>query len=355
MALITPIGALFWPPVYDFTVSNNGDTLNATGQKVAQIFTITESGTLDKFEFDLRNFTQCTNGLKVSFQDLDASGNPDGVADQFRVVTVTGTGWITPGLITSDGTDGGTKRTVTVGQVLACVIEFSSFAAGDSVGVAQRNVATDWTQTPAYKVSFLTGSWGSKSGNSYYLALKYDSGYCPLDVQGMTPVTGAQTNTAYNSGSTPDERGMLFQVPTAMTIAGAWMYCNRSAAADLVLYDTDGTTVLVTSSLDSAQRSGAALAFGAFYFPPTALTANVGYRLTLKPTSGSNVTLGHLTVNSSALLAAFTGGSTWMLTTRTDAGAWTDTNTARPMMGLIISGFNTTSAAERQHAWASFG
>lgn len=55
------------------------------------------------------------------------------------------------------------------------------------------------------------------------------------------------------------------------------------------------------------------------------------------------VTFYDFSIPTSTHLTAFEGGATWMLSTRS-GGAWTDTNTRRPSMGLLISGLDLTAA-----------
>lgn len=356
MAIYTFPSPIFYPPIPLYSISNNGDALTASTHKVAQIIQCTKAGTIDKIGFATRSFTQCTNGAKVSLQDLDSSGQPDGTADQFRVVTVNAANsWFETGLITSDGTDSGTKRTWSVGDKLAVVWEFSSFAVSDSLQIARRGSSNSPGQSFPYKMTNLTGSWSTGSSDGYYFSLKHSDGYVPLDYNGLVPVTAATANVTYNSSSTPDERGIIFQVPQTMVLTGMWMECDIDFAADVVLYDTDGTTALVTKSLSASERGNTSPDSAQVFFTPTTLTANVSYRLTLKPTTTSSVNLRQVTIANAGLLGCFTLGTTAKLTTRTDGGAWTETDTIVPRMGLIFSGINTTSAAERQHAWASFG
>ena len=75
----------------------------------------------------------------MSIEDDKSSSDPvpDGTADQFRDVdntVITGAdSWITSPLITDDGTDGGVKRTVAVGDRIHFVFRYQTFTAGDSL------------------------------------------------------------------------------------------------------------------------------------------------------------------------------------------------------------------------------
>ena len=67
------------------------------------------------------------------------------------------------------------------------------------------------------------------------------------------------------------------------------------------------------------------------------MSADTTYRLAVKPTTATNVSLYSFSVNAAAIMAAFVGGTQWYQSTRTDAGAWTDSTTNCPFIGLHLS------------------
>ena len=72
---------------------------------------------------------------------------------------------------------------------------------------------------------------------------------------------------------------------------------------------------------------------------PHVLSINSNYRLVLKP-GASDIKNDEWVVDSASILDAWEGGSKMHLTTRVDAGSWTETTTTRPDMGLIIDQFD---------------
>lgn len=322
--------------------------LDASAEKLAFVFVVPKTGTLDLFEFKTGSvLNNPDNGIRLSFQDLDANGDPDGTQDQFRDITgaISANTWQVPGLITSDGTDTGTKRSVTAGQKLACVIEFVSFVASDSFQVQNFAVSAtpaDYADGGSYS-DHLTASW-SKTGIYPNLALKYETtGYVPI-TEFINPIHTINSRT-YNSGSTPDEIALRFQPPTTVECDGFWLRGDIDNDGDVVLYDTDGTSVLATFTLDASQRINTnGYTFSGRW---AAVTLNAGgtYRLSLKPTTGSNLTLYTITINSSGLAAAMVGGAEWYRSERTDAGAWSQTQTERPYMGLHLSSVGSASSS----------
>lgn len=348
MSLLPSSGYWPAPPVNDAGVpALVASTINAATDKYALIFRVPHSGDIETIEFRLGTVgNNPDNGLRISLQDLNSAGDPDGVQDQFRTIPgpFTSVSWITPGLITSDGTDGGTKRTVTAGQMLAVVIEFESFVASDSVTISGLDNPTDPGGISGYEYytdHFDAGAW-SVALNIGVIALKYvTDGYKNI-AHDWAPIL-AVTATAYNTGSSSDEYALRFQVPMDMTIDGGWVRADIDGDADLVLYDSDGTTVLASGSFDASARPQTGAHNHHVNFSPVNLLANTTYRLALKPTTGTSVTLYGFTANSNALMAAAPGGGTsWYRSNRADAGSWTDETAERPWMGIHIYSIPST-------------
>ena len=176
------------------------------------------------------------------------------------------------------------------------------------------------------------------------MALKYNDG-----TYGFVPFTFPYVTfnqTTYNNGSTPDERGLIFQFPVAVRIAAAWTQFTPTAtngAFDIVLYDSDGTTALETISVDGNVHRGVGANTGGltyvWFSQSRELLANTNYRLVVKPTTVNNsLNSCDWYMNTAGMLDALEGGQNWHETTRTDGGAWTQTTTRRPMIGLLLDG-----------------
>lgn len=357
MGFISIPGGLWIPRDWPSTsVAYTSFLMDASAEKVAPgVFRVPKTGTLDKFEFRLGAVTQApASGLRCSFQDLDASGDPDGVADQFRVVTagLTANAWVAPGLLTSDGTDTGTKRSVTRGQRLACVVAFESFAAGDSLNLTAITGTSSGNFQTAY-VDHFTAAWAKDSSRAPCLALKYDDGTYAF-IPGVFPASGA-VSTSFNSGSTPDEIGMTFRFGAPVGISAAAFTGSPGATGrdlDLVLYDTDGVTELEAVRITAAETT---IAAGYYYAPFSTeryFLADTTYRLAVRPATAGSITLAELQVNAAAILDAFEGGQTWQRTHRTNAGAWTDTTTQRPLIALQVTAFDPIKGGGPAERWA---
>lgn len=346
---ITTFGLIQWPRPWgqDSTaIAHTGLTINASGDRVAFIVQVPKSGTLDQFEFRVGTVTNNPdNGVKFSFQDIDVTtGLPDAVVDQFanHVAALSSNTWITPdNVMTDTGAGGGVKRTVTKGDMLACVIDFVTFVASDSFNVQTQASSGTLATNPFYIGDASTGTYAKASGIPN-LVLKYSDGTYAEFPYPVLPASAINAR-AFSSSSTPDERALRFQVPVSCRVSGFWVYGQFGANCDMVLYDSDGTTVLGTSTIDSDIRgiNNSRTSMG-FFSSSVTLAANTTYRLSVKPATTTTITVYDFDVDSAGLMAAAQGGAQLYGSTRTDAGAWTDTTTQRPICGVLIDGFDVS-------------
>lgn len=327
------------PSFGNFTLDGTTDTIEVTFQ-AREAATITHLG----FRYGTRVGTPPT--FKIDLQSVSATtGLPAGTVGGGTPASAT----FTP---PADATWDGTWQWIALdnaytcarGEILAIVIAYSSGTIDGSNKSSFTTQLNSWNCRKRWPtmVENSAGSratannipiWGYKSSTTTY--------GCPIKT---TTVTG------YSSGSTPDEKGMLFTLPSGWaatcTIVGVYVGINVAAAGgtfDITLYDTDGTTALQTLSVDIDQLNRAQNLNGEvfiFYFDEVTLsTLTVGstYRVALAATSaGVALGLAILQVDASNDWTAFPGSTNFQLTTRTDAGAWTEDATQRPMMGLIL-------------------
>lgn len=331
-----------------FSGTGNG-TIDASTEKASFLISIPRSGDLAAFEFLTGAVTfSILSVLRCSFQDINSSGDPDGTQDQYRDLTTVGaSSWIVPGLMTSDGTDTGTKRSVTRGQRIACVIEYQTFTALDSIVVpALTSSATSAVDSTfggfPYPDNFIGGVW-IKRASRPILALRYSDGsYYPLGSD-IYPIKTLTSVTYASNDGTADERGMKFQVPFAAKLDGAWFRADLDGDADFVVYNGAGS-VLGSQSLPAASRQNTGgVNFAVELDTEIELAANTDYYAVVKPTTTTSLTLYEYTIDSAGLMAAIPGGSSWQHVARVDAGAWTTTSTRRPWIALRLSAIDIPS------------
>lgn len=347
MALLTIPGG-FWipghPPMSSVATPVHVSMLmSASADKTAMIFRVPKSGTLDKCEFRIGTVTTWpTNGVRVSFQNVSlTTGDPDGTQDQFRnIVSSPGSNaWIDSelGLMTSDGTDTGVKRTVTAGDLLCVVLEQvntgDAWSINLSVGSAHTRSEPLIFDMECYADRFTAAAWGKASYPN--LALKYDNGtYAPILGDTALPIL-TWTSQTFNNGSAVDERALLFQFPVQVTVDGAWVAVDLDGDMSVILYD--GTTALETVAFDATVRLGTGPRVLFAPFPVRTLEALTDYRIAVRPDTSTSCIIYEFTAGSAAAMDAAAGGANFRGSNRVNAGAWTDTSTIRPLIGVHVS------------------
>lgn len=332
-------------------------SMTAGTHKTAYIIRAPKAGTLDWFEARQHaNTNNPDNGLRFSFQGVSlATGDPDGTQDEYRAVTAgfaAGAWLVPPGVMTSDGTDTGTKRTVTRGELLACVVEYENFVAGDSVQMSAISAVNSSSShgLNAQYVDFFGAAW-TKAADYAPIALKYNDSTYGI-VHPAYPITVVNTRT-FGSGSSPNHRGIYFQVPVAWRVIGAWVRIDMDGDADVILYNSSDT-VLASASHDLNVRQNTAGNTTYFWFDAAVtLAISTNYRLIVKPTTATNVSIYDYDVSTAALRAALPFG-TYRQSSTGAPGGWTELDTNYgPEMGLIIDG--TDVAAESTKGYFAIG
>lgn len=314
--------------------------IDANGEAIAFIFAAPKTGNLAKVRF--RTGTVTTGDtIRISFQDVDvATGLPDGGVDQYRALAIADgddNKALYTGLITSDGTDTGSLRAVTAGQIVAVVFDYAAYTAGN-IQIMFLLTASGLQAFPYGGTRSAAGVW-TKQALPFPLAVEYDD-TTYSEIYGVCPAVTNIAAESYGSGSTPDEFGNLITVPMSCTANGIWIMGGwQTGACQYILYDTDGTTALATITMDpdiiggSSYQTPLRLQFSS----AVTLTKDGAYRIVAKPTTASLATLYAWSYPAATVLTAEPGGTQCYSTTRTDAGAWTDSQTKRYGIGLLLS------------------
>ena len=356
MAFRDLVGGLLLPKMPRFKQSNSS-VLNGATEKLAVIFRIPKSGTLDQFEFASPFPTlNAASRIRLSFQNVSAaSGDPDGTQDEFVDMAIgdfTGGPWQKPATVmTDDGSAGGVKRVVTRGDLLAAVIEYDVFTAADTISIFGGFVNVPEVETVFPFYSYDSGAGYIKSNDQPRIGLVYSDGsYAELSPN-IVPSSSTGGQVAMTTATSPDEAGAKFRLPFPVKVGAAWAHLttfDSGANADLVLYDSDGTSVLGSASMDwdisAGTVGGRGIHFHHFNAEIT-LLADTFYRIAVKPTAGPSLTLMGHTMDSIAMLNTLDGGADFHKTSRTDAGGWTDDVVSRMDIGIYATAFDSGGAA----------
>jgi hypothetical protein len=313
------------------SISSTLCAMSASGHKCTLILRIPKTGNITTV--GIRTGTVTTSdSLTVGLQTVDGdTGAPSGAAYGGMVAgvqAVVASNIFYPVTL-------GTPASATGGGVAALVVSFTSYVAGN---LYIAGVGTTDTHSFPYMDRYDGAAW-TKSVTPIIVTLMYDDG----TVENIGPAAYASvlTGTLYNSGSNPDEVALKFRLPFPYRVKGFWAVATASTAGadfDIILYDA-ADAVLASVSFDGDQvgTTGSGSNFVQVFFnTPQVCQANQWYRLALKPTTASNVRRSQLSVYSAAYMDALEGGQNFIMSTRVNAGVWTDSTTDRPLMGLII-------------------
>lgn len=221
-----------------------------------------------------------------------------------------------------------------------------------------------------------TGSWGTQqSGNgnsiSFPYAVTIDNGTPTkrprVPLFGMKSATKTYWNiptsptlATYNSDSTPDEKALKFTLDanhcTSVKLKTVTLWGRvpiTGMTASVKLYDTDGTTVLDTITVNGDAHSAVGNTNDRKLFRrswPTSNTLTCGstYRIGyLSGNTTSAIALASYNYPSTASMDDIAGVSDWSYSERTDSGSWTDTATRQPFACLTFEDVTAPSGLKR--------
>lgn len=339
---------LFSPvPLWPVGFSGFGNfTLDSSGDRLAAVFMMPESATLTHGGFRYALRTGTPPEFQISIQGVDASGNPDGTPLAEATFTP-------PADATWDGTwqwvEFDASYAATRGQVLAIVIEYSS----GTIDASNKSAFTthDSGVAPArpgvpYVLTDTTGSWGKNPSNTYPVyAVKSASavfGY-PLESSISTTLTSSGHRAARKltlpAGMGGTFKAIGLRVIGANPTANDWIFGIWNAAGtalQAITLDTDVT----------ASTTGYRTYEVFFDDAPATLLFGTPYYYGVER-GATNLTLNSLGVDTANERLAFPLGAASLLSTW-DGAAWTDVETAVPLVELIVSDITSGMRARFQ-------
>src|SRR3990167_461988 len=308
--------------------------LNDADNSVAHVVCLIKDGTITKVGFLVTALNGSPPSYNVGLVTVDASGNPTttpygGSAITGWVPAATGWNWITlstpatanagdfcairiyPGLTPPDG-----SNNISVGE--SDLIDGSG-STGNMVFPNSQRFTTSWL----------------KRGGSDPIALSYNDG----TIMGYS--VDERDDYAFNTTSTPDEVGNLFTAPFTFTCNGAILGLpnwSSGATCQVILYDSLDN-VLKSVTIGDEDYLGTGDSFIRVYWDNQILTSGSQYRIVLKTTTGAGVNFNicYFDFDVAGDRACVPDGTTFQGTSRSDAGAWTDTSLRLYFISPLIS------------------
>jgi len=314
-------------PDLDNIASDGPITLNAAGMRVAFITRPPKLGSIRDVFFRLRPVTT-PDPILVSLQGVDpATGFPDGVADQSGTVPEDAlvSNWVM-------ATMSADRVVADLTEPLAVVFELSPYVDG-----SVRIDANSGLFVGNSYCAFYDGAAWTKQSRSPVVFFRYSDGSYG---KSFDLPHGSHNYATMNSGSTLNERGAVFQVPTSVRTVGAeWLGYDTDGDIVVTLY-SESDQVLAQAALPGALLSGqsATRRHRVVWDSPVTVQANTTYRLTIRPTTTTVVRYYFADAPSSAAMEQLPAGRSWYGTRRTFGGAWGNEPARRYILGLILDG-----------------
>lgn len=341
MALQTIGGYLYVPPAWmmGFRDSMWYATLDASDEKLAFIFQAPKTGNITKLHF--RTSTVATGAtVDVRLETVDpATGFPTGTlkaanANAAQVIADSDDNkWFAVTLTAACA--------VNAGDILAFVVAAPG-SGTFNINITHRTTNRMWNITTfPYSATYAAAAWSKNNSAFLHFGVEYDTGI--VEIPGVLP-TNELGSATMRTSSTPDEIGNMINLPFKCRVAGVFIggyVSNAVCNFTIKLYDSDGSTVLKSISIEADVLAGASsndYQQRYFFDAPITLQPNTNYRLTILPTTDTQwvhlLYLGN-TLND-ALIVNGLPCSGLQKTSRSDDGAWTQDNDYKMSIGFLI-------------------
>ena len=333
------IGSVY--PAQGAALSFSSFTLNQSTDKAEVVFEAFEDATITRLGLRIGTITGSVT-CKIGLQSVDSSCNPDGTflssGNASATFNPSSLSWSSGDWrwVTLDST-----VDVTRGTKYAWVVEYSSGTLGSQV------------------MNHYAGGWGGTSGAPF--AITNDNGSRTRQGNAI-PIFGYGSSTKaygfplksiteinFNSGSTPDEYAIAWNLPTQFGSTykvvgvrfGAFRVASAGQTWTMTLYDSDDTTVLQQAQKDSDYWDGATNIRGStFLFDESTLSAlNTGsnYMISFAPDNASIALRPYyLEVDAVEDWDAWQGARNFWIEDRVNAGSFTPRTTRRFNCDLLI-------------------
>ncbi len=333
MALIS-VGSQFWPQPFIATTVGTAILLDADTEAAWAIHSIQRSGGGNIRYIHSRTGTVTTGGTAdVRVETVDASGNPSGTlwatnTNGSQNFAASNTLYRTQ--LTADAT-------VALGDLLIVMVQvpasrnFNIVRSPSTIG----NRGFPYPGGPGLTTKIdLTGS---------PFALEYSDGIIEHPV-GVLAGAVTPASLAVNTGTTPDEVGLLFSPVLTCRCTGWWAHLGvaASAAYEVRLLNASDTVLASTTMSASYTTNAGGRLYSACWdnvADGLTLTAGTTYRVVILPTTANTVTCYRFTAYNNAFFDSL-GLPGAQETTRVNAGAWTDTSAQRFQCGLVVDAIN---------------
>lgn len=269
----------------------------------ACIFPVIKTGILEKIHF--RFIASNTgNNYIIRVEGVNGDGDPSTALFGDGTEVQTGTG-IAAGEYVATLISGAVFNTIN--QPFAITWRPSTYAGACSIGMYSDGTAGDFMPYLASSTNYTGGVWGARAG-APMVGLEYDDGTF-VTYPGNWPYTALNT-TIVTPSSNPRLVGNRINIPFTARAIGVWFVGDNDSDFEILLYDSNGSTVLKTISIDGDFPIGtnSATTLTQYFSSAQTITKNTNYYLVVK-SSGSNVTNYDGQMITNVPISAVNGGT----------------------------------------------
>lgn len=347
MALVS-IGSHFWPQPLGASAVGTAILLDANNETAWATHSIQRSGGGSIRYIHSRTGTVTTGGTAdVRVESPDASGNPSGslwATNTNGTETFSTSNTLYRTQLTADAA-------VAMGDTIIVMVQVGA-SRNFNINRSPMTVVTN--RAFPYPGGPTTTTKIDNSGSPF--AIEYSDGAIENHVGG---IAGAVTpsSLSVNTGTTPDEVGILFTVPIACRCIGWWAYMAVGANADydIRLYDVSNT-VLASTTMTSVFSTSTAFRLYSGQWDNinsgVLLVPGQSYRVVILPTTANTVICYRFAAYNNAFYDSL-GLPGAQETTRVNAGSWTEVSAQRFQCGIVIDAIDNGGPGPLIHQVAS--
>lgn len=320
-------------------------TLQAVGDYVAVVRQAEEPATITSVDILVDFYaTGSLDTVRIGLQSVNSSGEPTGTWLGFVDKTCT-TGNF-PYFSYSSHTLG-TSVTLTRGQLYAIVVHAQSGTWSGSLYFRTNDnyyVDTEGRQAFPYMVQKIAGSITKSNAAGCFTHC------CSSSTRTYGQPHKPSSIASISSTSTPNEIGNYFRIPTGIgtsySVLGVRLFIALATGIgtfNITLYDSVNTVLQqVSFTCNQVVGGTSSLLQRDFYFDETTLTALTPgsyYRVAISATNTAAIgSMALINFPTTLGMTAYTGASgTYVYTSRSGSGAWTDVAGQMHVMKLIIT------------------
>lgn len=278
---------------------------------------------------------------RVSVQGYDGAAGPPARGNGTIAASFTSAAGVGPTATSMNRVALAAPLAVTFGAKAVIRIDYAAFTATSSIIV--RGLTSMSTNLRGIQQGASDNTTGSyvEVGVQPVAILEFDDGTFGT-LYGFAPITALNTRTWSNTGSgsggltNGNQRGLEFtpQITFNADIIGV----DIDADGDFEILLLEGTTLVETITIDANEVAAATQRRSGFPLTQVrTFTAGTTYRVLIRPTTTTNISLSSVTVGSNAHRVLIAAG--WASNSRTDSGAFgTAVDTELPMIWFEFSG-----------------